>query len=193
MRLRPVVERALAWRGTDPLGAGLHRQALRADVEDRARSAVGRLMTVASTVAAQRSSVPMAWPLRGVHQRIRAGAKLCNAGQDVHMIHECRRRAVADRLARHAMLRGELRKMQRPPLRPFGQGAERIQVGRRIAVAVVRENAAERHMRQMRMVSSSARKSASSMTPERFSPTSISTSTGTETPSCAKTDSAAST
>lgn len=54
VRLRPVVERALARRGADPLGAGLHRQAF-APTSRIVRSAVGRLMTVASTVAAQRS------------------------------------------------------------------------------------------------------------------------------------------
>ena len=81
VRLRPVVERALARRGADPLGAGLHRQALRADVEDGAlrRRAADDRDEHGGRATIQRAD---GMALRGVHQRIRAGAKLCNAGQN---------------------------------------------------------------------------------------------------------------
>ena len=56
------------------------------------------------------------------------------------------RRAVADGFAGHAVLRGKVCEMERSALRAFGERFERLTVFGIVAVAVVGEDVAERHV-----------------------------------------------
>ena len=132
--------------GADALGAGLHGQALRADVQNGARvSGLADDRRQHGRRAAVQRADGVA--LRGVHQGVGAGAQLGDAGEDGDVVHKGRRRAVADGPAGHTVRGSQSGKAQRAALRALGQSEERGKIRRAVAVAVVGEDAAEDNVR----------------------------------------------